>query len=227
MFRASPLSRHPRATFRASAAGSSTFSLTLGPPASVLLSLTPCRVAFASSARFPAAAVPCATVVVPCTVAVVPCTAAASIDRLACFSLAYPSPSPDYLLFFTLACCSFFALHRLDELVDADDPQRHFTQKHILHPTVTLSPADFRYSLPSHKADRSFEGNLIIGSRLASPPIDPVAVFTRYFTSRDAPPGAYLPYPWLTAQLLVQSTSELIPSCSTPWHLVRILRPLE
>jgi hypothetical protein len=123
-----------------------------------------------------------------------------SVDHLARFSLAFPSPSHDDLLFLALSCCGFFALHRLGELVDNDDPRRRSARKRILRHTASVSPSDVRYSLPSHKADRFFEGNLVIIPCLPSLAIDPVAVFARYLASRDASSAGYFPYLWLTAQ---------------------------
>ena len=60
------------------------------------------------------------------------CKLPLSVDHLAQFRRAYPSPSHDDLLFLPLVCCGFFALHRLGELVDADDPGHRSARERIL-----------------------------------------------------------------------------------------------
>jgi hypothetical protein len=130
-----------------------------------------------------------------------------SVEHLARFSLAYPSLSHDDLLFLALACCGFLALHRLGELVDNDDPRRRSARKRILRHTAILSADQLRYSLPSHKADRFFEGNLIIIPSFPLSPIDPVTVFAWYLASRGASAAGYSPYLWLTAQAHVPTRS--------------------
>jgi hypothetical protein len=135
-----------------------------------------------------------------------------AFDNLLTFFNAYPSPSHDDLLFLAITFCGFFGLHRLGELVDPDFPAHQLARKRILRSSVSLLPDHFSYHLPTHKADRFFEGNVILIMSHFIPPVDPLLVFSRYLDSRDdrAP---LLPYLWLDSSLRVPTRS---------WYLQRL-----
>ena len=94
------------------------------------------------------------------------------------------SESHDDLFFVTQLLSGFFALHRLGELTVPDDTSLIDHRKIIARTSVTLSNDDYRYFLPSHKGDRTFEGNTVIVQRHYGS-IDPLFHFKKYLASRD------------------------------------------
>jgi hypothetical protein len=94
------------------------------------------------------------------------------------------SGSYDDVLFFTQLVVGFHALLRLGELVWPDNASLRDYRKVTKRHTVELLPLGFSFLLPSHKADRFFEGNRVILQRLAAPD-DPDSAFRLYLRSRD------------------------------------------
>ena len=72
------------------------------------------------------------------------------------------STSHDDLLFLCLLLTGFFALLRLGELTIPDDKSLFDHRKISPRTSVLLSNNNYRFFLPSHKADKFFEGNTII-----------------------------------------------------------------
>ena len=98
-----------------------------------------------------------------------------------------PTPSHDDLLFCAILLTGFHALMRLGELVFPDKRALRNYRKISLRHTVQVSvlPPQYSFFLPSHKGDRTFEGNTIIVQKLDST-TDPYSSFLAYLTSRDA-----------------------------------------
>ena len=94
------------------------------------------------------------------------------------------SMSHDDLLFVSLLLTGFFALMRLGELTIPDDKTLIDHRKITSRTSVSVSNDDYRFFLPSHKADRTFEGNTIIIQHHEIT-IDPLFHFKRYLSSRD------------------------------------------
>ena len=74
----------------------------------------------------------------------------------------HQSKNHDDLLFVALLLIGFFALMRLGELTNPDNLQRWNPSKVIKRASVSISNNTFEFFLPSHKADRFFEGNTIL-----------------------------------------------------------------
>ena len=94
------------------------------------------------------------------------------------------STSHDDLLFVAQLLTGFFALMRLGELTISDDKNLFDHRKITSRTSVSLSHDDYRFFLPSHKADRVFEGNIIIIQHHTTS-IDPLSFFKKYLASRD------------------------------------------
>jgi hypothetical protein len=90
----------------------------------------------------------------------------------------------DDLLFVTQLVTGFRVLMRLGELTIPDDKSLFDHRKITTRTSVTLSNDDYRFFLPSHKADKFFEGNTVIVQR-HSGSIDPLLLFLKYLNSRD------------------------------------------
>jgi hypothetical protein len=73
---------------------------------------------------------------------------------------------------------------RLGELTIPDDKTLFDHQKITSRTSVSTSNDDYRFFLPCHKGDRTFEGNIIIIQRHHGN-IDPLAIFKKYLHSRD------------------------------------------
>jgi hypothetical protein len=108
------------------------------------------------------------------------------------------TPTHDDLLFASLILTGFHALMRLGELVFPDKRTLRNYRKISLHHTVSLLPHQYSFFLPSHKADRFFEGNTIVIQKLAAP-TDPYCPFVTYLKSRDQLFPLH-PELWLTFQ---------------------------
>ena len=96
------------------------------------------------------------------------------------------TPSHDELLFCALLLTGFHALMRLGELVFPDTRALRNYRKISLRHTVTVSvlPPQYSFFLPSHKGDRTFEGNTILVQKTTTP-TDPYSPFIAYLASRD------------------------------------------
>ena len=93
-------------------------------------------------------------------------------------------PSHDNLLFATLLLTGFHALMRLGELVFPDKKILRNYRKISLRHSVSILSDQYSFFLPSHKADRFFEGNTIIIQK-NNRPTDPYKPFLDYIKSRD------------------------------------------
>jgi len=105
------------------------------------------------------------------------------------------SDSHDDVTFVSLLSTGFFGLMRLGELVWPDNPALRDCRKCILRSSVTVTPQTYSFVLPSHKADRFFEGSKVIINASSSPE-DPYNAFLRYLVSRDCR-FRWNPYLWL------------------------------
>ena len=90
----------------------------------------------------------------------------------------------DDLLFVSQLLTGFFALMRLGELTVPDDKSIIDHRKITSRTSVSISNDDYRFFLPSHKADKFFEGNTVIIQRHHIN-IDPLSHFQQYLSSRD------------------------------------------
>lgn len=95
------------------------------------------------------------------------------------------STDHDDLLFQAMLLTGFFTLMRLGELAFPNDVNLHNWRKVTKCSSVTLDDDQYGFLLPSHKADRFFEGNRIIVKKKQFSNIDPLSVFRRYLASRD------------------------------------------
>ena len=91
----------------------------------------------------------------------------------------------------------------LGELVFPDKRALRNYQKISLCHTVHVSvfPPQYSFFLPSHKGDRTFEGNTIVVQQVARP-TDPYSPFLAYLTSCDALFPLH-PELWLTSHSAV------------------------
>ena len=81
------------------------------------------------------------------------------------------TPSHDDLLFSAILLTGFHALMRLGELVFPDKRVlRNYRKISLRHSVqVSIVPPQFSFFLPSHKGDRTFEGNTIVVQRVHRP----------------------------------------------------------
>ncbi|KAI0314249.1 hypothetical protein OF83DRAFT_1064174 [Amylostereum chailletii] len=84
---------------------------------------------------------------------------ALSLDDLEFTIRHYPNPTHDDRLFLALITAGFFGLHRLGELVCSDNGALRSHRKTIRRSSVEFLDTAYSYLLPTHKADRFFEGN--------------------------------------------------------------------
>jgi hypothetical protein len=96
----------------------------------------------------------------------------------------YAESTSHDLLFVSQLLTGFFALMRLGELTIPDNKSLFDYRKIMKRTSVTLSNDDYRFFLPSHKADRFFEGNIIIIQRHTGT-INHLSFFKNYIKSRD------------------------------------------
>ncbi|KJA20809.1 hypothetical protein HYPSUDRAFT_110131, partial [Hypholoma sublateritium FD-334 SS-4] len=94
------------------------------------------------------------------------------------------APPHDTLLFTAMITSGFFALLRLGEMTFPDDPLIREWRKITRRSSVVTSDTQYEFFLPSHKADRYFEGNRVI-IRKQQFQHNPLALFLRYLKSRD------------------------------------------
>jgi hypothetical protein len=113
------------------------------------------------------------------------CKLPLSRSDLATVSLFYQqSPVFDDCLFVTLLLIAFHALLRLGELVWPDKHALQDYRKVILRHSVNVQSSAFTFHLPGHKADRFFEGNVVMVHKTNTPD-DPFAPFLCYLCRCD------------------------------------------
>ena len=95
------------------------------------------------------------------------------------------STNHDDLLFQAMLLTGFFALMRLGELTFPNDANLHNWIKVTKRSSLTIDDDQYSFLLPSHKADRFFEGNRIIIKKKQFSNLNPLFVFRRYLASRD------------------------------------------
>ncbi|KAJ7688488.1 putative retroelement protein [Mycena rosella] len=91
-----------------------------------------------------------------------------------------PSPSHDDLLFLPSLLTGFRALLRLGELTMPDNPKIRNPRKYSKCSSTSIGDTSYKYWLPAHKADLTFQGNHIL---VLDP--DALSVFRRYLASRN------------------------------------------
>ncbi|KIK55267.1 hypothetical protein GYMLUDRAFT_123778, partial [Collybiopsis luxurians FD-317 M1] len=113
------------------------------------------------------------------------CKLPLSRDHLLCAQNSLlPSSSHNDVLFVTMLITGTCGLLRLGELAIPDDPQIQNSRKIIQQESVELLGEDgFTFSLPFHKADRTFEGNRVVIRPIWS--LHMCAVFCRYLHSHN------------------------------------------
>jgi hypothetical protein len=102
------------------------------------------------------------------------------------------------LLFIALLFTGFHALMRLGEMVFPDKKILRNYRKISLRHTVSISHSQYSFFLPSHKGDRTFEGNTILIQKLSTT-TDPYCHFLAYLHSRDLHFPIH-PELWLTSR---------------------------
>ena len=112
----------------------------------------------------------------------------------------------DNLLFAALLFTEFFGLLRLGDMTFPDDPNIREWRKISRRTTLRIDCLHYSFLLPSHKADKIFEGNKVLIRAFDSNTIDPTPVFVRYITSRDLLFPAASPL-WLTSEGTVPTRS--------------------
>ena len=105
----------------------------------------------------------------------------------------------DDLLFKAILLTGFFALMRLGELTFPNTKKLRNWRKVTKRSSVIVYADQYEFHLPSHKADRFFEGNRIIVKRQQYSDINPLACFTDYLSSRDEAFPLSSPL-WLTSR---------------------------
>ncbi|KAI0374165.1 hypothetical protein BV20DRAFT_924163, partial [Pilatotrama ljubarskyi] len=131
-----------------------------------------------------------------------------SVEHVLLLLDAFPPSSHDNLLFRCLLVCGFFALHRLGELVDDDQPDLRDWRKTIRRATISLAVDHFSYILPTHKADPGYNSHTVVISD-DHPDLNPVHIFRSYVTSRDGL-FRFLPALWITSSGSVPTRSWFI-----------------
>ena len=106
-------------------------------------------------------------------------------DLLQVLSYYHGSSHHDDLLFVTQLLVGFFALMRLGELTIPDDITLYNPSKVSKRTSVRVDNDSFQFFLPSHKADRFFEGNTIVCLKSPTTEINSYSHFQRYLASRD------------------------------------------
>ena len=97
---------------------------------------------------------------------------------------AHPSPSHDNMLFISITFCGFFVLHCLRELNHANNSSLCDSQKAIKCSSICLTLNTLSYTLLNHKADRFFDGNIVLILKHLNAP-DPLSWFSCYLLSCD------------------------------------------
>lgn len=95
------------------------------------------------------------------------------------------STSHDDLLFKAMLLTGFFALMRLGELTFPNETHLRNWKKITKRSSVVVTPDQYEFLLPAHKADPFFEGNRIIVKKEQRCHINPLSIFRSYLSSRD------------------------------------------
>jgi hypothetical protein len=88
------------------------------------------------------------------------------------------------VLFAAILFTGFYGLMRLGELVYPDRLADRSIAKVILRSSVQIEQNQYQFHLPAHKADRFFQGNVVLIQAADSAP-NPVPIFRRYLDTRD------------------------------------------
>lgn len=108
-----------------------------------------------------------------------------SREDLNTLSLAFGnSDSHNDRLFLAICVSSFHGLLRMGENVWPDKAALRDYRKVIRRASVHISPNSFSFILPTHKADRLYEGNRVLIHR-ANAGDDSMKAFSNYISSRD------------------------------------------
>jgi hypothetical protein len=106
-------------------------------------------------------------------------------SELATIAQAYSSSTSfNDTLFLAILMTGFHGLLRLGELTWPDNKNLRDYRKVIMRSSVHVDPHSFRFTLPGHKADRLFEGSLVL-IQSTTLDDDPWAPFTKYLSLRD------------------------------------------
>ncbi|KAF8982156.1 hypothetical protein BDQ17DRAFT_1179653, partial [Cyathus striatus] len=100
--------------------------------------------------------------------------------------LVYLSADYDQLLCLAILVTGFYGLLCLGELIIPDDPKLLDYRKYPpRHSVILLTNNVFQFTLPTHKVDQTFDGDIIIIQHLFSHGPDPSLIFRHYLRSRD------------------------------------------
>src|SRR5882724_8632808 len=106
-------------------------------------------------------------------------------DDLNLILTSFNSADLDDLFLVSIVFTGFHGLMHLAALTISDNEAKRSFLKAILRHTVVVTSSTYSFTLPSHKADRFFEGNaVLIESR--SLRLSPLHPFVNYLTARDA-----------------------------------------
>jgi hypothetical protein len=119
-------------------------------------------------------------------------------DDLSALLAAFVAPSHDNFLFLSMLFTGFSALLRLGEMTISNSPAKCSSKKITARHTLSLSPTQFSFQLPFHKADRFYQGSKIIVLAKPDTPLDPLPFMHRYVSSRDSL-FPFHPELWLTS----------------------------
>lgn len=120
-----------------------------------------------------------------------------------------PSVSYDDVLFQALLLVGFHALLRLGDLCDPTNRSLQNPSKRATRSSLHFSPQYFTYTLPAHKSDKFFEGNIILVRQLwESIPV--LAIFHKYIQLRDGRHPFSSPL-WLTHEGHVPTRAFFLP----------------
>lgn len=119
--------------------------------------------------------------------------------------------SYDDILFASVLLTGFYGLMRLGELVNPDSIANRSFRKIIKRHTTSVSDDHYKFLLPAHKADRLFEGNVVIIPTTKDTP-DALTIFRQYLRLRDAAFPHHIP-------LFLRSNGE-VPVRS--WFITRL-----
>jgi len=112
------------------------------------------------------------------------------------------SNNHDDKLFIAILLTGFFALMRLGELTFPNDKSLHNWRKISKRYSTILTNDHYEFQLPSHKADRFFEGNHILIKKDQFSNLNPLAHFKNYLNIRDSLYPLSSPL-WLTEKCTV------------------------
>jgi len=134
-------------------------------------------------------------------------------DLITVLSQLQSAPHHDEKLFLAILFTGFHGLFRLGELTFPDRVASRDYRKIMLRHTVDITQTTYSLLLPGHKADRFFEGNIVIIQK-TNLPTNPHNIFTTYISSRDTL-HPFKPELWLR-------TSGTVPTRS--WFIRKLRR---